>query len=414
MKFRLSALTTHIILLPGITTCKPVDVTRLRGFVSEPDGRGTIGILTSCVLTLVICLWTCLHLNIPPPNATYFQVLRRKLRWMLIGAIAPEVMASTAFGQYLYVREQVNNVNSMPNLIKREEDKWTLADGFYANMGGFILSIHGQPSVIKTNQLITLAKHKYISFPSSSLLLIEDKSKADGITKGLACFQASWLVVSCAARALQHLPLTTLELTTIAYVFHTIIIFASLWYKPLDVRVPTTIHLLPNPDPDVSVEDDILKLLGFCARTVGADDEEKDFASEYYVIPYRRHKHNLDDRTLPKSFLFAPVLGVLYGIWHLLSWNFFFASHAELLIWRTCTIVTTIFLPLLFGIVVLDECCEKKKMDDRGVCFVLFVVFAGFYALARTAVIVEVFVGLRTLPAGAFETVQWTNFVPHL
>lgn len=405
---RVITLAAILLLSSGAVVCSSTNGPYVRGFVSEPDGRGTVGILSSCILTLVICLWTCLHLNIPPPTVTYFQILRRKLRWMLIGAIAPEIMASTAFGQYLCVKDQVRKINSISELFSQHGDKWTLTDGFYANMGGFILLIPDQPSMtINTSQLVLLAKHNLISFPPSSLRTIEDKSKADGITKGLACFQASWLVISCTARVIQHLPLTTLELSTIAYVFLTIIIFASLWYKPLDVRMPTTITLLPN------ASESVLKSL-VCRRTVGID-EEKDFSSEYYLIPYRRHKHNSDeDRILPRSFVIAPVLGVLYGIWHLLAWNFFFATHAELLLWRICTIVTTISLPLLFGVVGLDEYCNEEGINDHGLCYVLFIIFASLYALARMAMIAEVFTGLRMLPAGAFDTVQWTNFVPHL
>ncbi|KAM7213642.1 hypothetical protein V8F06_010963 [Rhypophila decipiens] len=36
------------------------------GWVQEPDGRGSFGILKSCVITLVLCMYTALHLNIPP------------------------------------------------------------------------------------------------------------------------------------------------------------------------------------------------------------------------------------------------------------------------------------------------------------------------------------------------------------
>ena len=35
------------------------------------------------------------------------------------------------------------------------------------------------------------------------------------------------------------------------------------------------------------------------------------------------------------------------------------------------------------------------------------------YTLARTYIVLEVFVSLRSLPSGAFDTVEWSEFLPH-
>ena len=35
------------------------------------------------------------------------------------------------------------------------------------------------------------------------------------------------------------------------------------------------------------------------------------------------------------------------------------------------------------------------------------------YTLARTYIVVEVFFSLRSLPSGAFDSVQWSSFIPH-
>ena len=36
------------------------------------------------------------------------------------------------------------------------------------------------------------------------------------------------------------------------------------------------------------------------------------------------------------------------------------------------------------------------------------------YVLARLYLVVEAFISLRNLPAAAFDTLQWTQLVPHL
>lgn len=35
------------------------------GWHPEPERRGTFSILSSCVITLALCVWTSIHLNIP-------------------------------------------------------------------------------------------------------------------------------------------------------------------------------------------------------------------------------------------------------------------------------------------------------------------------------------------------------------
>lgn len=62
-----------ILLLPTSATCLGMTANSsqdqdIRGFVSEPSGRGTIGILRSCILTLLICLWTSIRINAPSKN----------------------------------------------------------------------------------------------------------------------------------------------------------------------------------------------------------------------------------------------------------------------------------------------------------------------------------------------------------
>jgi hypothetical protein len=46
---------------------------------------------------------------------------------------------------------------------------------------------------------------------------IQDKSKGDIISKGIVVLQTGWFVMQCIARRTQGLPITELELVTIAY-----------------------------------------------------------------------------------------------------------------------------------------------------------------------------------------------------
>jgi hypothetical protein len=51
--------------------------------------RGTFSILSSSLLTMILCIWTAVHLNIPEHDKANAQIWR-KLRWMTIALFAPE------------------------------------------------------------------------------------------------------------------------------------------------------------------------------------------------------------------------------------------------------------------------------------------------------------------------------------
>ena len=46
-------------------------------FVKEPAGRGTLTIVWSSVVTLLLSAWMTLHLNIPKPGETGLEMCRR-------------------------------------------------------------------------------------------------------------------------------------------------------------------------------------------------------------------------------------------------------------------------------------------------------------------------------------------------
>ena len=57
--------------------------------------EATFNILSSCIITLVLCLYTCLHVDIPEHGKTHWtHVLRRKALWVIPGLFAPELVSS--------------------------------------------------------------------------------------------------------------------------------------------------------------------------------------------------------------------------------------------------------------------------------------------------------------------------------
>ena len=58
----------------------------------EPATRGTFNILSSCIITLLLCVWSSVHLNLPPNDKGFKQKFLRRLAWIAGALIAPDFL----------------------------------------------------------------------------------------------------------------------------------------------------------------------------------------------------------------------------------------------------------------------------------------------------------------------------------
>lgn len=68
---------------------------------ADCGSRGTFDILSTCIITLLLCIWTAVHLNVPPPGQ-YWRPALEKVGWLFLALLAPEMIAYTAW--YLAIR----------------------------------------------------------------------------------------------------------------------------------------------------------------------------------------------------------------------------------------------------------------------------------------------------------------------
>jgi len=71
--------------------------------------------------------------------------------------------------------------------------------------------------------------------------LIEDKGKADSVSKAIVSCQALWMLMQCAARWHKHLPVTLTEIHVAIQILYAGAMYACWWYKPMDVEQPIAI-----------------------------------------------------------------------------------------------------------------------------------------------------------------------------
>lgn len=241
----------------------------IREWVPQPQTRGTADILYTCVVTIVLCVFTAVHLNLPAPKETTFQRLLRKWKWTATGIFAPEVILFSAWNQFSEAwslvkilneehrkqhgrcdQIQVETVKGHGYQIGESQDPeagsqtknekhapqspYNLSYGFFAVMGGFRYNNSydtEEDSVTRTLEPELIAQFARLGrFTKMDSETITARSKADGLAKVLVCAQVTWLVVQCIARKLSGLPLTILEIHTFVHVVCALAIY-SLWYQ---------------------------------------------------------------------------------------------------------------------------------------------------------------------------------------
>ncbi|KAJ3957093.1 hypothetical protein N0V92_006332 [Colletotrichum tropicale] len=235
------------IFLPTPTSAGPAAT---RTWVSEPNGRGTFSLVSSCILTLTICVWTALHLNVPAARSTARSRALERAKWVLYGIFAPEIVVATAAAQYIIARwlkrEIEKDAAHRGDADGLSRHKWDMTQCFYAVMGGFVVD---RPACGEESggERVTLTPEgiRLLSFlgklPEIHESQIQDKSKADWMAKSLVCIQAGWMVAQVVGRVIEQLPVSLLEINTCGHVACAVLLYLLWWSKPLDVLDPTIV-----------------------------------------------------------------------------------------------------------------------------------------------------------------------------
>ncbi|KAJ7751593.1 hypothetical protein B0H16DRAFT_822449 [Mycena metata] len=361
--------------------------------------RTMFDIVWGCLATIFACTWVALHQNVPDPELGQFSLLMRKLRMMLVTIIAPELVVAFAGRQLtsaLWISEEFN--------ISKTHAFFFNMGGFVSDKGHYIANARQIPAYISAIKAVKEAD-------------ILDKSKGDALSKGVALAQALWFVTQCVARTSQCLPLTELEVATLAFAILSSITRLMWWWKPLDVQQP--IILIKSED-----EIDPLEAEGpnpISMQRVYTIDGVLTGQYPYYSpisatsVPsfYSTRIGDSDPYTLVVG---AGVFGsgAIFGAIHCAAWNTVFPSVVEMRLWRMASGFIAGY-PVLFLAVgslytILDE------PGDIAGAFVGIFLLIGlvFYPFCRLVLSVLSFTTLRALSSADFVDVNWSKYFPHL
>ena len=325
---------------------------------------------------------------------------------------------------------------------------WSTTHGFFVIMGGFHLFEHGSIETSNNDKAILheddiplrplAARDLYEDYTHQSIRAdidftsftvpteeeIKDKGKSDWLAKSLVLLQTSWFVMQCIARAIKHLPITHLEIVTLAYAAMNFVIYIFWWNKPLNVNRPVRVFRKSEPS---ATQHQVISSAAQHSRTweltwreigdvldnialfiAGGQDNDVNLSREDRVP---RFWANSSDNDAANADAIVLGVGVCFGAIHCIAWDFSFPTHAELLMWRvSCVAITAvpIYIPLVLPL--------GSWLTDLDSTVLYFIPLSGgiLYIVARAVTLVLAFTSLRDLPPGAYETVHWTTFIPHV
>ncbi|KAF9463615.1 hypothetical protein BDZ94DRAFT_1258701 [Collybia nuda] len=381
------------------------------------DCRTLSSIILSCLATLVACTWASVHPNVPKPLIGRRKLVFHRWRLMMLAVIAPEVIVVWALRQRMVASKLSEDFAGLG---------MTMTHGFFVSMGGFTMAqgpylrpipphIIGPGKPVNPNSIMSIRDYQ-----------IHDRSKGDEITKGLALLQTGWFMAQCIARRVESLPLTELELVTIAFSSLNFVIYAVWWDKPLDVRYPICLGPPPAVDPPMKKIREpfapswsLAVVYGFnyainivLEMFVGERDDD-DIAVDASRVPTLwAGRLTKNQRGWAASIGIFLAMG--FGAIHCVAWNYTFPSEAEQILWRSGS-VTVVVVPFLLFVAAVDVMNRSVPVWYHNFVFgVVIPLGATVYVIGRIILMVLPFTALRSLPQDVYKDIEWTHFVPHI
>jgi hypothetical protein len=309
-------------------------------------------------------------------------------------------------------------------------------------MGGFVFRVDGDttelndpPSVSYSNPYHLVASNilalreagLLTKLPSITQEEISDKSKSDGLIRGITVVQIVWMMVQIIVRASRNLTISQLEVSVLAFASCAIVLYGLNWEKPKGVQVPYALMTFQGEIPRSFLP--LLREPKWPTSVVG--DFVQDFVQDFAEVsmrwtslednqlgaPIRNDMSYFDATSSTTSVFWGLEIGsVIFGAIHLAAWNFVFPTSIERTIWRIASIFCTSGLFVFSGCAIIDSALESFEISTFLSDFFLLVItlLTCFgYVLARLFMVVETFRTLFFLPPSAYIA-TWASNVPHI
>lgn len=310
----MSSVAPWIVIAVWVSIVQAKNETLIHGWRPEPQGRGTWSILWSCLATIFICTWSALHLDVPKRHGRWY-LLFRKIRFMLLAAVAPEYILAGSAEHLFEARDALKRIS------KEANHEWTLTHMQFAVAGGFYYRTpKGDKSLCDKARLENYIKMKCINGPPITEEELQARAKSDLVVKLIALLQIIWFALQTLLRSIQHYQITALEIMTVAFVFCTVFTYGLYWHQPQDIEYPVILEIR-NVTP---------------ARDGTAPDQSRDqssHAEENAGTPARQPRRvqtdSLDTYMENVPMILLGFFACGFGALHCLAWNSPFPTSKE-------------------------------------------------------------------------------------
>ncbi|KAF1999590.1 hypothetical protein P154DRAFT_576771 [Amniculicola lignicola CBS 123094] len=365
------------------------------GWVSEPDQRGTVSLIFSCVCTVIICTWNALHLNVPERRKSNSKWLLffRKLGYLAVALLGPEMIAYLAIVEWNHAREVSKDMKAY-----KRNGTWSDTLSFFVLMGGVeVRRADGTTLFLPPDKAQEFYDNGWLSIADLPENAVEDKSKANWFNKGIAFIQISYFFAQMIGRADQGLSITALELFTLAYVLCAILAYAFWWDKPFDVQVPLTVNATAEFTEEIQ------------------KDMKEWSAYKRFFDGQADSLGVTDDADNKRYGIFFVCCCALFGACHLIGWNAHFPTPIERILWRAGSISCCVF-PIVLFLATFDSLKDRIQDTTVGewVGYIVVGTCLALYVIVRVYLMFEAFFALRSVAGDVYDGVQWSNYIPHV
>jgi len=212
--------------------------------------------------------------------------------------------------------------------------------------------------------------------------LCKERGKTDEIGKLFVIGQVSWFVLQCVGRKAAGLPVTLLVINTAVHVACAIGIYGLMWCKPQGAseRIVIAVEKCRTCESFLMQNTN-----GLCASVPDVSEVGLQIESGSRPIG-----------------LTLSILGIIYGGLHAVAWDAHFPSYAEQILWRVSVV----------AIIVLACCAISLYVWWRREALLVWILVVS--TIPRLYLVIEAFISVRSLPVGAYQTVDWPDFLPHV
>lgn len=296
--------------------------------------------------------------------------------------LGPELLFAIAVGQWQSAQRSVRNFHASGY------QNWTIRHAFFANMGGFILRTRDfKPFPLDAEQLHYLVINNYLPYPQIDKETINDKNKVDSVARVITIVQVLWFVLNSIGRLVQHLELTTGELSTLGFILCTLGSTFCWAKKPSDVyraiileTEVTMVHILcsagdkarapyRNSPLDFVNREEWLwnRCWTYWLNMLGAM-HIRTFSRTLKVRPINRIPNDRFQKIDEGGLFLVFLLSLCYGALFVCGWNFSFPTKIERDLWRIASVtnIGIIFISYFFETLFLSTLPVLRGEEDTS------------------------------------------------